>query len=625
MTNHNLALELKRTKRKFFGLTLLGVALITIISLVSMKIHSDAIEDHKKLEKIKTLYNQIQNTNQELMINYQKIKGFHSNEELFVESSMIKVKEKVQLNIDKIKTNVSSLRNLLLDDILVENHLLLVESLELDENLLELIKLIVEYDISTSSKSTSSENSILINNKVKNLKTDIDLSLISLKKNIDKESAKLIQRIEDIGRYLIILSILQVLLIWVLIFKPMYSALIDQHSKVEESILEAQSANRSKTQFLANVSHEIRTPMTAIIGYIELFHENKIKSESKDEVLQIIKDNGDHLLGLIDEILEISKIESGKFVFKNEPMELNKIFSSIYNLLKSKAHDKNIELSFEYDGEVPQTILIDPKRLKQILFNIIGNAIKFTQKGSVKVIASFNQETKRLSINVIDTGIGIDSKNIKYLFKPFGQIDSSVSRKFGGTGLGLVLSKKLAEAMNGDIKIKKSVLGQGTNFEITFNSLENDEKFITKFNDQVNVEQDDKKKKNNKPLSSYSILVIDDAKENTFLFKMYLEEAGASVEVGYDGTDALKQTDNSHFDLILMDLQMPGMDGYTAIHELRMKNFEGPIVALTAHALEEERQKTSDHGFSGHITKPVNNEFLVSQVLEIIRKKPLDV
>lgn len=336
--------------------------------------------------------------------------------------------------------------------------------------------------------------------------------------------------------------------------------------------------------------------------------------------MRVIDQNANHLIGLIDDILDISKIESGKFNIEREKVDLVVLLNEVYSLINVKAEEKGINLSFFNTGEIPRFIYIDPKRFKQVLFNILGNAIKFTEKGFVKLDVSFKKDKKLLIIRVQDTGIGISPEQVKKLFKPFSQADSSVGRKFGGTGLGLLLARKLIESMNGNLQIVNSNIGLGTTLEMSIDLSKSDNiDLVNELSGSCNDESSHKLSQNR--LDNTRILIVDDAKENARLFELYLTEAGAVVDSAHEGNEALSKSLENNYDIILLDIQMPEMDGYQVIRQLKKSSYTGPVIALTAHAMKEEKEKTKQAGFDDHVTKPVTPENLVNAIFNQLKDK----
>lgn len=414
--------------------------------------------------------------------------------------------------------------------------------------------------------------------------------------------------------------VLILLITWLLIFRPMYTALRGRNDRLSEAVLRAEAATRSKIEFLANVSHEIRTPMTAILGYLDLVQQDKSVSQKSLQHLDIIDRNARHLLRLIDEILDVSKADAGKLQLNPSETSLDELLFDIYSLLKIKAYERGIELIIRYEGPVPTTIYTDPVRLKQVLFNIVGNAVKFTSSGYVKVTVSMESKRRRLLVfDVEDTGKGIPKAHFSKLFKPFEQVDSSSTRTSTGTGLGLVLSKKITEKLGGNLTLEKSIPGVGTKFRIAISGgrVAQETASVREFphNALANSSSNHRAPSPLSLLEGKRILIVDDVAENGYLFQVYLEHARALPEFATSGQEALEIANKHNFDLILLDLQMPGMDGFTTLERLRAKGVDCPIFALTAHAMNEEKERALQAGFNGFITKPIRSkEFL--QILE---------
>ncbi|MCB0411108.1 MAG: response regulator, partial [Bdellovibrionales bacterium] len=305
------------------------------------------------------------------------------------------------------------------------------------------------------------------------------------------------------------------------------------------------------------------------------------------------------------------------------------LMTEVASLLQVKADERNIYLKFDSQGPVPTTFMSDPVRLKQILFNIIGNAIKFTSEGGVQVTVSYNPDATEgaLKFKIKDSGDGIPEDQIQRLFKPFTQVDTSTQRRHGGTGLGLVLSRRLSQMLGGDVQIIDTRVGQGTTFLVSLQPKE-----VGQLTSQlVSISQEgagsfvlsSEDKGFTGRLAGTKVLVVDDAVENCNLFRIYLEKAKASVGLAFGGEEALKKVKAGNYDLIFLDLQMPEKDGYEVLDQLRQDGMLCPIVALTAHAMPEERQKTLSYGFDDHISKPVSAEKLISTVERFLSNKEL--
>jgi len=391
--------------------------------------------------------------------------------------------------------------------------------------------------------------------------------------------------------------------------------------QLAKSQQEAEAANRAKSAFLANMSHEIRTPMTAIMGYVELLSECCLKkcalvqSEIGDP-LDVISQNAKHLLHLIDDILDLSKIEAGKLEIEHAACSTSGILAEVVALMKIKAAQKGLTLDAECLGPIPETIQSDPMRLRQILLNITGNAIKFTEKGGIRILVGLADGTlgRTLELKVVDTGIGLSPETLENLFKPFTQADISTSRRYGGTGLGLTISKRLVELLGGNLTVE-SEYGKGSTFTITLPiGCLDGVSMIENFSDtQVPKENgvSPQAVSNEMSLTGCRVLLAEDGQDNQRFIAIILKKLGIETLLVENGKDAVRcatesKADGHPFDLILMDMQMPVMDGYDATRFLRSENWSSPIIALTAHAMLEDRQKCLDAGCTDYLTKPID-------------------
>lgn len=373
---------------------------------------------------------------------------------------------------------------------------------------------------------------------------------------------------------------------------------------------EAVQANKSKSEFLANMSHEIRTPLTAIIGFSEsLLDSDQTIKDRVDSIHRIIR-AGKHLLRIINEILDLSKIEANKIEIETIPVYLPDVFRDIYSLVNLMAQEKGLGFSIECDYPIPETVHTDPVRLKQILINLCNNAVKFTNKGGVTLKISCDEDNEILVIKVIDTGIGLSEEHKIKLFKPFSQADGSTTRKYGGTGLGLHLSKQFAEKLGGDLKVE-SAADVGSSFILTINtgSLAN-VAWLQTSPDFEHIELPRIIEGDQISLNGL-VLLTEDNLDNQRLVSLYLKRLGLKYEMAKNGKEALQKVDELKPDLILMDIQMPVMDGLTATRELRKKNYQGPIVALTANALQQQQQECYDAGCDDVCTKPIEQAELI--------------
>ncbi len=378
---------------------------------------------------------------------------------------------------------------------------------------------------------------------------------------------------------------------------------------------EALAANQQKSAFLANMSHEIRTPLSSIIGYTERVRYNKAKSkEDQDNMLDIVLHNGNHLLHIINDILDLSKIEANKLTIENRSVSIIKITEHIRRLLSEKTLNKNILLNINYTLPLPSKIHSDPTRIKQIILNLASNAIRFTEEGRVDINVSYSELDDLLTIEVKDTGIGMTLEQQLNLFKPFSQADSSISHRFGGTGLGLTISQRLAELMGGNITAE-SIKDIGSQFtcQIRANYDSNEDHLITAISPK-----DLEIAELEKPLTDITItgriLLVEDTFEIQQLVKAYLEDYGVDIDIANNGKEGVEAALNNQYDMVLMDIQMPIMNGSQAIKELRSNDYKIPVVALTADALTEHKREYLEIGFNDTLTKPININELVNSI-----------
>lgn len=401
----------------------------------------------------------------------------------------------------------------------------------------------------------------------------------------------------------------------------------EAEARLKEATAAAESANQAKSTFLANMSHEIRTPLGAVMGFAELIASSEITPAEKENYGAAIKRNGELLSNIISDILDLSKIEVGKLNLDTQEVALDEVLFDLETLLRYKANEKAIEFSYSFEGKIPKKILTDPLRLRQVLLNIIGNSIKFTEQGrvevTIKTVPSIENKLQ-LAFLVKDTGIGIDPAQAKKLFQPFSQADASILTRYGGTGLGLILSRRLANLLGGDVVLSDSLPGKGSTFMVTIDPgpLQNLE--LRNYAGPADFTRP--KAIAQKPgikLDSIRILVVDDSVDNQLLISKVLTMAGAAIETADNGEKALQLVRQKSFDLLLVDLQMPVLDGYETTSKLRKEGFSLPIIALTAHALKEIRERCLQSGFDDFITKPVDRIALVNKIAEYIKKPQL--
>ncbi len=386
---------------------------------------------------------------------------------------------------------------------------------------------------------------------------------------------------------------------------------------------EAEAANRAKSEFLANMSHEIRTPLTAILGFADVLTDGATDQGSA-EAARTIRRNGDHLLRIIDDILDLSKIESGKLQVARTEVSPAEIVENVISLMRVPAEAKNLSLSAEYSGPIPSAIQSDSTRLRQILMNLIGNAIKFTEAGGVRLVVRL-AETQRpslLQFHVIDTGIGMTEEDLQRIFKPFTQVQASYSRHFGGSGLGLAITKRLTAMLGGTISVQ-SEPGKGSTFTVAIETGPLEGVGMCDPAVEAAVARTSPPIARPRFLKSVNcrVLLAEDAPDIQRLISFLLRKAGAEVEVVENGQlavdAALHGTSAAHpFDVVLMDMQMPVMDGYRATARLRSLGYRGRIIALTAHAMKDDRQKCLDAGCDEYVAKPIDRERFLAIVAE---------
>lgn len=382
---------------------------------------------------------------------------------------------------------------------------------------------------------------------------------------------------------------------------------------------QAEAANYLKSSFLANMSHEIRTPLGVITGFVDLLRSSNISPSDSESYMLAIERNSQQLLRLIDDILDLSKVEAGKLVVEKVEFSLIDILSDIKSTMAFKAKEKGLSFHLKLTENTPEWLISDPIRIRQILLNLVTNSIKFTETGSINVTVGFQFD--KLTLEVEDTGCGLTKDQSEKLFQPFSQADASITRKYGGTGLGLALSKRLTEALDGTLRLSHYQLGKGCTFVAEVKAT---------LSTRIHMQSNSQESKNLSSrltfdpaqpvppgrLTNIKILLVEDSLDNQFLIKRILEREGATLEIASDGIEGVEKATALNPDIILMDIQMPQMDGYTALKILRDQGFSNPIIALTAHAMAEERKKSFEAGCDAHLTKPIQKEILIQEILK---------
>ncbi|EMI55902.1 ATP-binding protein [Rhodopirellula sallentina] len=376
----------------------------------------------------------------------------------------------------------------------------------------------------------------------------------------------------------------------------------------------AEAANRSRGEFLANMSHEIRTPMAAIIGHADILRDH-LKDPDNLQVVETIRRNGNFLLGIINDILDLSKIDAGKLEIERQPVRPEAIVAEVRSLMDVRAAEKKLPLRVAFNGPVPASVNTDAIRIRQILVNLVGNAIKFTDEGHVKLTVDFDQKTNRLHFAVADTGIGIHEEDHETLFNPFVQADNTSTRSFGGTGLGLAICQRLANALGGEVTVESSP-GVGSVFTLSIEVANG----VPLIQPDLSLDMTSEERGDEIELSA-KVLVVDDRRDIRYLAQHFIEKAGGEVLTATNGREAVDFISNESkpdVDLIVMDMQMPIMDGYDATSELRRRGCDLPIIALTANAMKSDRDACLAAGCTDYTTKPLNSQKLIGMIDRLV-------
>jgi len=413
----------------------------------------------------------------------------------------------------------------------------------------------------------------------------------------------------------------------------------------------AEAANLAKSRFLANMSHEIRTPLGVVMGFAEMLGYDDIGTEERQRYREAITRNGALLSKLIDEILDLTKIEADHVEFEKTAFNLREMLDELHQTMGWKAREKGLRFDVRTEGDIPHVVDTDPLRVRQIVSNLLSNAIKFTTRGKVELVVAARKANAReteLQFSVIDTGIGVPPEAANRIFDPFTQADSSTTRHFGGTGLGLAISLRLARALGGDLVLRRSVAGEGSEFMATVrcladfgrgsfhlegdrvvelesaaaigsaeggNARNGDVRNGGEFRSEATPRR--KGEAIGVELDGLHLLVVDDSTDNLDIFERLLALHGANVITAASGEEALVLWKGDAFDAVLMDIQMPGLDGFETLGRARESGLKTPVIALTAYALKEERERCLAAGFSAHLRKPVERTLLVSELVRV--------
>ena len=417
-------------------------------------------------------------------------------------------------------------------------------------------------------------------------------------------------------------------------------------AELRQAKRKAEAAALAKTRFLANMSHELRTPMTAILGYTDaLLEEGDLEQAPPERLagLHTLKRNGRHLMHILNDILDLSKIEAGAINVELVWVSPFEVLADVESLMRNAAESKGIALELSYRGSIPSKIHTDPTRLRQILMNLTGNAVKFTEHGGVRVVTQLDPpqdggNEEKLRISVSDTGCGLAPEARQRIFDAFSQADASTTRRFGGTGLGLTISKQLAELLCGEIEVE-SIEGQGSTFSLTISTGPiGGVPMITDPNSYSPVQTLDEERDETESTLRFlerakeqspgvRVLLVEDGEDNRRLISFTLKKAGFEVAQAENGQRGVElalgaRGEGKPFDVILMDMQMPVMDGYQATAKLREEGMETPIIALTAHAMSGDRERCLEAGCDDFATKPIERRPLVQLILEYAGRSP---
>ena len=395
--------------------------------------------------------------------------------------------------------------------------------------------------------------------------------------------------------------------------KQIDEELLEARNKAEVDKEIAENAVMAKQQFLSNMSHEIRTPMNAIIGFAKVLMKTDL-TEKQKEYLQAINSSGNTLIVLINDILDLAKVDAGKMIFANTPFKIFESITSILHLFETKFEESNLELVKKYDSRIPKILLGDSVRLHQILINLLSNAIKFTAKGKISIVVNLldeDEEKVALEIEVADTGIGIPQNKIATIFENFEQATNVTSSLYGGTGLGLAIVKQLVEKQGGTISVKSKV-GEGSNFNFTL-SFQKSIAEVALENEEVQYESE---------IKTLKVLIVEDVKLNQLLLRTILEDFKFSWDIADNGKIAIEKLETNSYDIILMDLQMPVMNGFEATEYIRKKmNLQIPIIALSADVTTVDVEKCKAVGMNDYISKPLDEKLLYNKIIDLIGSK----
>ncbi|MBC7458614.1 MAG: response regulator [Bdellovibrionaceae bacterium] len=395
------------------------------------------------------------------------------------------------------------------------------------------------------------------------------------------------------------------------------------HRRREQELLsviqKTEIANKNKSHFLANMSHEIRSPLSAILGFSDILSEDQLATDKQRHYIEIIRRNGKALTKIIDDVLDLSKVESGNLKLETLEFSFPELIDEVALLFKDMIQAKQLTLICYTPTDFPSKIISDSGRLRQVMVNLVSNAIKFTTKGSITLDTHFHllpNNQIEIDFKVKDTGIGLTEEQKKTLFTPYVQADTTISRRFGGTGLGLALSQKLAHALNGQLMIDPAHTENGSCFKFTFKTT-----LAAHCKSSLKMAPLQIAPIMQNPLTGLNILLVEDSEDTQFLIGRIFKSHGINLQIANDGEEALRKNSNDSFDLVLMDIKLPKISGYEVTRILRSQGYVKPIIALTAHAMENEKKLSLYAGCDAHLTKPINIQNLFTTMDRFIKNK----
>jgi len=446
-----------------------------------------------------------------------------------------------------------------------------------------------------------------LENKIIPLQKDVKQSLTKLSESFQQSADNKLISISEQNKFSILLisiiGSIAIILGLIITFYITRRVIKSENAFIKQREL-AEHANQAKSMFLATMSHEIRSPLAAIIGFSDLVRKGKLSPKKLDSSIEAINRNGQHLLQLINDILDITKIEAGQLDIELISISPFHILSEFQSVVAVDAKNSNLDFTINYDFPLPKMIQTDPIRLKQILFNLTSNAIKFTKNGGISLNVHYDQNTETMTFSITDSGIGLTLAQQEKIFDSFSQADSSTTRRYGGSGLGLNICRILSEKLGGHISVE-STPNIGSKFSFCINTGKvNDESMVYSLNHQKQEHQNHHFKPTTKLYGH--ILLAEDIVDNQNLIEMYVTNTGAKITIVNNGAEAVEICKTQEFDLILMDMQMPVMDGIEATKQIRLSDNKTPIISLTANAMKSDFEKCIDAGATEFLTKPID-------------------